>query len=125
MYKIEISEAAKADIKEILSYIKDSLHNPKAASNLADLLAREISSLSQHPHSGTPVQDRFLANYGFRFLLVKNFKVFYITIDQVDNNQVHIIRVLYARRDYETILNNPHEPNDALERLFDPEKKKQ
>ena len=45
MYKIEISEAAKADIKEILSYIKDSLHNPKAASNLADLLAREISSL--------------------------------------------------------------------------------
>ena len=104
MYRVEVSESAKADMKEILSYIKDSLHNPKAASNLADLLVQEISSLSQYPHSGTPVQDRFLANYGFRFLLVKNFKVFYITIEQKDNKQVRIIRVLYARRSYENLL---------------------
>ena len=69
MYSIEISESAKADIKEILSYIKDSLHNPKAASNLADLLTQEISSLAQFPFSGTPVQDRFLVNYGLGFYL--------------------------------------------------------
>ena len=104
MYKIEISESAEADIKEILSYIKDSLHNPMAASNLADLFVQEISSLAKHPYSGTPVQDRFLANYGFRFLLVKNFKVFYITVNQKGYKQVRIIRVLYARRDYEKIL---------------------
>ena len=106
MYSIEISESAKADIKEILSYIKDFLHNPKAASNLADLLTQEISSLAQFPFSGTPVQDRFLVNYGFRFLLVNNFKVFYIALDRPDSKQVRIIRVLYARRDYEKILND-------------------
>ncbi|MBP3771291.1 MAG: type II toxin-antitoxin system RelE/ParE family toxin [Treponema sp.] len=104
MNAIEISESAKADIKEILFYIKDSLQNPSAASNLADLFTREISSLEKHPFSGTPVQDRFLSNYGFRFLLVKNFKVFYVVGEQGENKQIRIVRVLYARRDCETIL---------------------
>lgn len=104
MNTIEISESAKDDIKEILSYIKDSLQNPSAASNLADLFTREISTLEKHPYSGTPLQDRLLENCGFRFLLVKNFKVFYVVREQGDNKQIRIVRVLYARRDYETIL---------------------
>ncbi|MBQ9206333.1 MAG: type II toxin-antitoxin system RelE/ParE family toxin [Treponema sp.] len=104
MYSIEISASAKSDIEEILSYIKDTLGNPKAASNLADLMTKEISALSRHPFSGTPVQDRFLANYGFRFVLIKNFKAFYIVSENGEEKTVQIVRVLYARRDYETIL---------------------
>ena len=105
MNAIEISESAKTDIEEILTYIKDSLQNPKAASNLADLLTQEISSLIKHPFSSSPVQDGFLSDYGFRFLLVKNFKVFYIVSEHKEDKQIRIIRVLYARRDYAAILN--------------------
>ena len=104
MNTIEISESAKSDIEEILTYIKVSLQNPKAATNLADLLTREISSLANHPFSGIPLQDKFLADYGFRFLLVKNFKVFYVVSEQKENKQIRIVRVLYARRDYAAIL---------------------
>lgn len=104
MYKLDISETAKADIKEILSYIKNSLQNPKAATNLADLFTSEISSLARHPFSGTPVQDKFLSQYGFRYLLVKNFKFFYVVSESDEGKTVKIVRVLYARRDYESIL---------------------
>ena len=77
-FEIIIVDHAKQDIRENLAYIKNTLCNSKAATELADLIEKEISSLIQFPFSGTPVQDPFLAHYGFRFLLIKNYKVYYI-----------------------------------------------
>ena len=101
-YKLDIADSAKADIKETLAYIKTTLSNPKAASELADLITSEIESLKKFPLSGTPVTDQFLAKYGFRFLLIKNFKAYYIA--DKSKKLVTIIRFLYAGRDYESIL---------------------
>lgn len=102
MFKIIIADNAKQDIKNTLAYIKDILFNPKAATELADMLESEISSLAQFPLSGTPVQDQFLADLGFRFLLIKNYKVYYIADEA--KKKVNIIRFLHASRDYEAIL---------------------
>ena len=101
-YKLFITDSAKADIKGALSYIKDSLLNPKAANELAEFITNEINSLKKFPFSGTPVQDKILSDYGFRFLLVKNYKAYYIA----DKNKklVTVIRFLYVSRDYESIL---------------------
>lgn len=109
MTELEISESAKFDIKETLAYIKDNLQNPKAASSLADLISEEFAILKKHPFSGTPVQDKFLANYGFRFLMIKNFKAYYLVRKETEKTTICIIRFLYAKRDYETILNNETE----------------
>ena len=62
----------------------------------------EITSLKQFPFSGTPVPDDFLADLGFRFLLIKNFKAYYIA--DKDTKKVTIVRFLYAGRDYEKLL---------------------
>ena len=43
-YKLFITDSAKADIKGALSYIKDSLLNPKAANELAEFITDEINS---------------------------------------------------------------------------------
>ena len=77
-YKLFITDSTKADIKGALSYIKDYLLNPKAANELAEFITDEINSLKKFPFSGTPVQDKILSDYGFRFLLIKNYKVYYI-----------------------------------------------
>ena len=102
MFELIISDSAKSDIREALSYIKNTLFNPKAAEELADMIEEEISALAQFPLSGTPVPDQFLADYGFRFLLIKNYKAYYIA----DKNKktVNIIRFLHSSRDYENIL---------------------
>lgn len=102
MFEIIISDTAKQDIRESLFYIKNTLYNSKAASELADKIETDIASLSQFPFSGTPVPDSFLADLGFRFLLIKNYKAYYIA--DKDKKKVNIIRFLYAGRDYETIL---------------------
>ncbi|MBR5400947.1 MAG: type II toxin-antitoxin system RelE/ParE family toxin [Treponema sp.] len=102
MFEIIIAEHAKQDIRNNLTYIKNTLCNQKAASDLADMLEKEIGSLSQFPFSGTPVPDQFLADYGFRFLLIKNYKVYYIS--DKDKKLVHIVRFLHGSRDYENII---------------------
>lgn len=52
MAKLNITDTAKADIKETLSYIKDTLCTPKAASTMADLITEEFSLLLDNPRSG-------------------------------------------------------------------------
>lgn len=101
-FNLKISENAKIDIKEILAYIKNTLGNPQAATSLADLITSEINTLKQFPFSGTPVPDTFLADLGFRFLLIKNFKAYYIA--DKDSKEVTIVRFLYSGRNYENIL---------------------
>ena len=103
-FELIISKKAKTDIRDTLVYIKNTLANSKAASSLANLITIEISSLRQFPFSGTPVPDQFLADFGFRFLLINNFKAYYI-VDK-DTKKVTIVRFLYAGRDYESILND-------------------
>ncbi len=100
MIELIITESAKKDIREALSYISNVLFNKKAASELADMIEEEISMLAQFPLSGTPVPDQFLADYGFRFLLIKNYKAYYIA----NKRTVTIIRFLHSSRDYENIL---------------------
>ncbi len=104
MFEIVIADIAKQDIKNNLAYINYTLCNHKAAAELADEIEKEISLLSQFPLSGTPVSDAFLADYGFRFLLIKNYKVYYVA--DKDKREVNIIRFLHATRDYENILKN-------------------
>ena len=106
MTKIIISDSAKTDIKETLSYIKNTLHNPQAASNLAQQITDEFHLLIDHPKSGPLVKDKFLANYGFRFLLIKNYKAYYFLSETNEGIIINITRFLYAARNYETILKN-------------------
>ena len=101
-FNLIITDKAKADIREALAYIKNSLCNEKAAAELADFITSEIHSLKKFPFSGPIVADRFLSENGFRFLLIKNFKAYYIA--EKSKKTVTIIRFLYAGRDYENIL---------------------
>ncbi|MCQ2587623.1 MAG: type II toxin-antitoxin system RelE/ParE family toxin [Treponema sp.] len=106
MNKLIISDSAKADIRETLTYIKETLHNPKAASTLADTITEELHLLVLHPKSGPVVNDPFLAECGIRSLLINNYRAFYSIQEESDSTTVNIIRFLYARRDFETILKN-------------------
>ena len=85
-----------------MAYIKNTLGNPQAATSLVDLIISEINTLKQFPFSGTPVPDTFLSDLGFRFLLIKNFKAYYIA--DKGKKEVIIVRFLYSGRDYENIL---------------------
>lgn len=97
-YKIKIFPTAKQDLEEVIGYLNTL--SPDAASKYYDLLVEEIASLSKMPERCPKPKNLALAAKGYRYLIVKNYLVFYVII----GDTVQIRRILYARRDYRALL---------------------
>ena len=97
-YKIKIFPTAKQDLEEVIGYLNTL--SPDAESKYYDLLVEEIVSLSKMPERCPKPKDLALAVKGYRYLIVKNYLVFYVII----GDTVQIRRILYARRDYSALL---------------------
>lgn len=97
-YKIKIFPTAKQDLEEVIGYLNTL--SPDATSKYYDLLVEEIASLSKMPERCPKPKDLALAAKGYRYLIVKNYLVFYVII----GDTVQIRRILYARRDYRALL---------------------
>lgn len=97
-YKIKIFTSAQQDLRDIVSYLNTL--SPETATRYYDLMVREISNLDQFPERCPHPRDLALKAKGYRYLLVKNYYVFYI----IKGDTVQIRRILYARRDYRNLL---------------------
>ena len=75
----------------------------QAALRYYDLLVEQISSLSHMPFRCPRPRDAALAAKGYRYLLVEKYLVFYVVV----GDTVQIRRILYARRNYQSVLADP------------------
>ena len=98
VYKVRIYPTAKQDLLDIIDYLNTL--SPEAALRYYDLLTEEIASLSTMPERCPRPKDLALAAKGYRYLVVKNYLVFYV----VSGHTVQIRRILYGRRDYLSLL---------------------
>lgn len=101
-YKVDVSEPAENDFKDIARYITSQLSAPISALNMIELFEEALAGLSDMPQRHSFVSDERLAQMGYRKLLLKNYVVFY-SIDEV-NKVVDIERIMYSRRDWLRIL---------------------
>lgn len=106
-YGVHITDRAQRDMENAADYIEFTLLNPTAADELLDAAEEVFSSLTEMPHRIMPAQDEVLAAWGIRFVQVKNYLGFYI-IDEA-RQTVHVIRFLYKKRNWQTILRNDAE----------------
>lgn len=97
-YKIKIFPRAKQDMEEVIDYLNTL--SPDVALKYYDLLVEEIAGLSQMPERCPRPKDLALAARGYRYLIVKNYLVFYV----IAGDTVQIRRILYARRNYKGLL---------------------
>lgn len=99
-YNLHITSVAQRDISQAADYIEFVLKNPKAADDLLEEMDQKINALlpflAEHP----VVEDRLLSSWGIRFIQIKNYLAFYV----VKENQVTIIRFLYAKSNWISIL---------------------
>ena len=102
MYSLVITDIAEGDILDTVRYIADVLKAPVAANNLLDEIERHEEILESTPNIYPFVPDKYLAQRGLKFTRIKNYLLFY-TINE-DEKIVTVIRFLYARRDWKTIL---------------------
>ena len=97
-YKIKIFPTARQDLEEVIGYLNTL--SPDTALKYYDLLVEEIARLSNMPERCPKPKDLALAAKGYRYLIVKNYLVFYVVV----GDTVQIRRILYARRDYRSLL---------------------
>jgi len=102
MYFLNITDIAEEDILSTVRYIANVLKAPMAANNLLDEIEKYEEILENTPNIYPFVSDEYLAKKGLRFVMVKNYIMFY-TINE-DEKTVNVIRFLYGRRDWNNIL---------------------
>ncbi len=102
MYKLEYLPVARRDMIEIVRYISQELHNPTAADQLAMELIEAGDSIPKFPYANPAFIPIRPLKHEYRKLLVQNYFMFY-WVDEV-KKLVTVARVVYARRDYERLL---------------------
>jgi len=101
-YRVDISEPAESDLRDIVRYIASQLSAPISALNMMGLLEEAMTGLSDLPQRCPLVADERLSQLGYRKLNVKKYVVFF-SIDE-KNKVVDVERILYGRRDWLRIL---------------------
>ena len=97
-YRLLVFPSAKQDLQNIVDHINEL--SPDAAFKLYDEIVGGIGSLSQMPVRCLLLKSSVLRVKGYRVLIVHNYLVLYV----VNGNRVEIRRILYGRRQYESLL---------------------
>jgi len=101
-YNVIIELTAQRDLQSILHYIKNILKAPEAANRIYIKIKNEILMLNQMPMRNNVIKEQPYASMGVRKLLIENYIAFYIIDEQ--KYEVHVLRILYNRREWQNIL---------------------
>ena len=101
-YKVYISDLAKQDIRDTVSYIKNYLQESTTADKVAETILNAIFTLEDMPSRIGLVNDDRLAEKQIRGLHIKKYTAFFRMNETTKT--VEIIRVLYSRRNWSVLL---------------------
>ena len=101
MHKINYSVTAYKDIENILLYISHNLNNQSAAIKLRNKIISSEKIVSMLPHIGSKDIDENGKEY-YKYK-IKNYYIIYTVNEK--NKIINILRILYSKRNYQTILN--------------------
>ena len=96
MSNVILSKETRRDLTAIRDYIRDELSNLDAAEDTLLSLQKVVSWLQDMPERGISLDKHLAVHTGFRFLICKNYKVFYL----YDGYTVEIVRILHSLQDY-------------------------
>ena len=100
-FSLEITEAAREDIRKIHLYVAGKLRNPKAASRLADKLVNSAESLTVSPKRYR-VRRKNSRGLEIRYMPVDNFMIIYTIDDR--SKIVNVLNVIYGKRNLDSII---------------------
>lgn len=93
------------DVNNITSYIKNELSNPKAASELVDMI--EVAILERLPlcESFEPYYSKRDRKYTYYRIYIRNYVIYYVVIDNQGSDKVmEVRRLLYKHQDRNNIV---------------------
>ena len=93
-YNIIVLPSAHADLSAIVDYLNKL--SPTVAVSHSSAIIDAIDSLAILPNRCPPARDEALAEKGYRYMIVKNWLIFYTVTGQT----VRINRILDGRSNY-------------------------
>jgi len=103
-YEIVYAEEALQDLRDIADYIAIELKEQRIANTQISRIRKEIRLLSYFPNRYKTVDWEPWASRHMHQLLVDHYVVFYLVCEAAKT--VHILRILYGRRDLSNIINS-------------------
>ena len=105
MHRLHLSPEAIHDLEKIRNYIAEELRNPEAALKTIGNITKRLRTLQTHSQLGASLSSIIHMETDERFLVCGNYLAFYHVIPNV----VYVDRVLYNKRNYQSLL-FAHEP---------------
>ena len=100
--KLYLTIQAKDEIQQIALAVAKLTSSKEAARKLVEGLRKEYSVLEDFPESGSFPADYMLRSKGYRFLVYKDYLIFYKY--EKSKNEVSIISVMNAKLDYVRVM---------------------
>lgn len=101
-YRVVITETARQDLREIAFWIAQQSHDKAVAKRFLTGLKAEIKKLDTFQNAGAIPKDRTLMLAGFRYLVYKDYLVFYSVADK--KKDVYVLAIFNAKKDYMRVM---------------------
>ncbi len=106
-WKINYTEQARQDLRNIFEYISNELCAYDTAKNQTRRIMKCISELENMPKRYQVFEDEPWSSMGVRILPIDNYLVFYLPKDK--EKVVNIVRIMYGGRDIKKQLDETKE----------------
>lgn len=103
-YLINFTEIAKCDLRDIAIYIAEQVKDKDIAKAFVKELTEQCIRLEEHPLIGAIPKDRMLVSLGYRFLVYKEYLIFY-SINEFEK-KIYIQAIFNAKKDYTKAFKN-------------------
>lgn len=101
-YQVRITETAKQDLREIAFYIAERSKDNEIAKRFIMELREQCNRLVDFPQGGAFPKDRILRSFDFRYIVHKDYLIFY-TIDETQKI-VSVLAIFNSKKDYLRVM---------------------
>ena len=101
-YHVRITETEKQDLREIAFYIAEHSMDNETAKRFVMELREQCKRLVDFPQSGAIPKDHVLRSLDFRYIVHKDYLIFYC----IDETQriVDVLAIFNAKKDYLRVM---------------------
>lgn len=101
-YQVRITDTAKQDLREIAFYIAERAMDKDVAKRFVVELREQCARLTEFPQSGALPKDRILRSFDFRYIVHKDYLIFY-SIDEA-HKIVNVLAIFNTKKDYIRVM---------------------
>ena len=101
-FKVTFTDTAKEDLRNIAIYIAEQSKDKMIAINFVNELREKTKILETFPECGAIPDDRTMKSFGYRFLVHKEYLIFYHF--EHKENTSYILAIFNSKKDYTRVM---------------------